>query len=104
MFSTKVPNPPRNLEVIPQNTTSIFLKWDVPEKSDDVTIQYDVSYNTQFWMESNLTQVDTTNVTLHNLRPGTTYEFSVSVFAGNRNSDAINQSGITGKWFCLTGV
>lgn len=105
VLSTTVPNPPRNLRVVPQNKTHISLYWDVPEDSDGVTIQYRVSYNTTFWGESsNLGLVNKTNVTVPGLRPGTEYNFNVSVFAGNRNSETIHGINKTGKWLSSTVV
>ena len=102
MFSIAVPNKPKNLRVISTSKTWISLKWDVPDKSEGVTILYNVTYETKFWGESmTVPNVKATNVTLENLRPGTTYDFTVNVFAGNRSSESVLIEGKTGRYCSL---
>lgn len=103
-FSITVPNKPRNLKVVKEEKTRISLKWDVPSESEGVAILYDVVYISTFWQESETARVNKTNIMLENLRPGTTYQFSVSVFAGDQNSENVTATGNTGKWFCSTMV
>ncbi|KAL2079606.1 hypothetical protein ACEWY4_025350 [Coilia grayii] len=90
-----LPNKPRNPSIASENKTCISLKWDVPENSEQVTIQYDVKFKANFWNETNKTRTDTTNYTWCNLRSGTTYHFNVSVFAGNQNSEDVTVKGQT---------
>ena len=101
MFSIAVPNKPKNLKVISTSKTWISLKWDVPDKSEGVTILYNVFYEAKFWGESKKLRVKATNVKLDNLRPGTTYDFTVNVFAGNRSSESVLIEGKTGRYCSL---
>ncbi|XP_063043688.1 receptor-type tyrosine-protein phosphatase H [Engraulis encrasicolus] len=90
------PNKPRNLEVTNQNKTCVSLQWDVPENSDNVTIRYDVFYEAKFWPD-NHGKNDTTSTT-HTwcgLRPGSTYNFNVNVFAGKKHSANETRQGKT---------
>ncbi|XP_076145865.1 tenascin-R [Alosa pseudoharengus] len=84
-----LPNEPKDLKMFPNGTTQINLTWKVPDDSDGVTIKYDVVCMTKFWGYDVKKQVEDTNTTLTDLRPGTTYGCNVSVFAGKRSSKPI---------------
>lgn len=65
--------------------------------SEGVTIQYDLMYTAKFWNDVNKTRTDSRSHTWCGLRSGTTYDFYVSVFAGERNSENITEVARTGK-------
>ncbi|KAK2870479.1 hypothetical protein Q8A67_024871 [Cirrhinus molitorella] len=67
--------------------TTIELSWGAPNSSGDAVINYNVKYNTTFWNTSTEINTNKTKLSIPNLRPGTRYDFNVSVVAGNLSSD-----------------
>lgn len=62
-----------------------------------------VEYHTKFWNRSIKNDTTNTAITYTNLKPGTKYEFKVSVVAGDLTSDPVPVDANTGKetTFCL---
>lgn len=71
--------------------------------SENALINYNVKYKTIFWNDFNETNTTERNLTIPNLRPGTRYDFNVSVVAGHLSSDPETHYTHTGKEtrFCL---
>lgn len=75
----KAPPSPVNLKVSDVSDTSVTLKWDEPEGSDD-TYTYKI-YRNSTYIDSS----ESTTYTVNNLKPGTTYKFYIRAEAGNSN-------------------
>ncbi|XP_048036493.1 cell wall protein DAN4-like [Megalobrama amblycephala] len=75
--------------------TNIKVTWGAPEDSKNASIDYSVQYGTAFWKEHSEMTTDKTSISFTNLKPGTKYDFNVSVVAGNLTSFPVNASAKT---------
>nr|XP_048282908.1 receptor-type tyrosine-protein phosphatase H-like [Myodes glareolus] len=89
--ASTAPNPVRNLSVKTQTNSSITLSWNTPEGHDTVNLTYWVQ-----WSGDDVTDVTNstadTSVVVDDLKPASTYEFSVWV-----EKDGIRSTTVTLK-------
>ncbi|KAM5236297.1 receptor-type tyrosine-protein phosphatase H [Ctenodactylus gundi] len=94
IIATQAPNPVRNLTVAARNSSSISLRWEVPEDSGSQNLTYWVQ-----WLgggDTNKTRNTTdTRVTVDGLQPGSLYEFSVWVETSGIGGLRENLSAVT---------
>ncbi|XP_073693105.1 receptor-type tyrosine-protein phosphatase eta [Garra rufa] len=77
LVATK-PNPPEAVRVSAQTDVSISLAWSKPLSMDGVNVSYEVLYRSNHsGVSLNSTQINSLNVTLINLLPGSQYDISV---------------------------
>ena len=90
------PNPVRNLSVETQTNSSITLSWDEPDGHDPVDLTYWVQ-----WPGDNGTDVTNstanTSVVVDDLKPASTYEFSVWVEKDGIRSTTVTLNASTGE-------
>ncbi|XP_051738883.1 receptor-type tyrosine-protein phosphatase eta isoform X2 [Ctenopharyngodon idella] len=72
--------------------TNITVTWGAPEDSKDALIEYFVQCRTDFWKEVFHNTTTNTSISFTHLKPGTKYDFNVSVVAGNLTSLPVNTS------------
>ncbi|TSK82202.1 Cellular tumor antigen p53 [Bagarius yarrelli] len=93
------PNSPRNVTVKTINHTSVFLSWEVPVNSEGVkNIIYSIKYVSDYWNDNEkLTLIGNTSAIIAGLKPGTKYNYNITVLAGTLESLPSVTSGLTGK-------
>ncbi|XP_076829193.1 uncharacterized protein LOC143475286 isoform X2 [Brachyhypopomus gauderio] len=92
-----LPVPLVDVTVISKNTTAVELKWVVPAQSEGVTnIKFKVTYSSPFWMIHHTFNVTGQNTTIIlGLHSGSRYYFSVSILAGDLESDPVSTNETT---------
>ena len=97
-FLPSVPKPPRNARVISSNSSSANITWDPPEDALKAVVTYEVTYFAKFWNErETVANVTSNSHTFFNLRPGTSYTFSIVTISGIHKSNSVPTSKTTGK-------
>lgn len=77
------------------NKMNITVSWEAPADSVGARINYTVKYHTPFWNEDYTLNTSDTHLTFPNLRSGTTYDFNITVVAGNLTSNPVSTSAQT---------
>ncbi|XP_076829189.1 uncharacterized protein LOC143475284 [Brachyhypopomus gauderio] len=87
-----LPVPLVDVSVISKNTTTVQLKWVVPDESKGVTnMKFKLTYSSPFWMKNGTFNV-TGQVTtiIPDLQSGSRYYFNVSILAGDLESAPVS--------------
>ncbi|XP_046904940.1 receptor-type tyrosine-protein phosphatase H isoform X2 [Hypomesus transpacificus] len=91
-----LPKPPRNARVISSNSSSANITWDPPEDALKAVVTYEVTYFAKFWNErETVANVTSNSHTFFNLRPGTSYTFSIVTISGIHKSNSVPTSKTT---------
>ncbi|XP_064346099.1 receptor-type tyrosine-protein phosphatase H [Camelus dromedarius] len=92
--TTTAPNPIRNLSVETQTTSSITLRWEVPEGPDLQSYAYWVQWSGE-GDAIETTRTANTRFTVEGLEPGTLYNFSVWAEKNGVNSSQVTLNAAT---------